>query len=285
MQCRALVLLLLLAAISTLAGASNGIMVTSKGQGPDIVFLPGWGCPGDVWMETATMLAASHRCHLVSIPGFGSPAGNTADFDGWRRELVDWLDREGIRKPVLVGHSLGGVLALRIALETPGRFRAVVMVDAYPFAPALANPSIQQAQTREQGKMLATMLRSQSLPQFRQFTENFLRAMEEDEARRARIQSWMEESSRDTLAAAQEWALSRDLRPDLKSLDVPVALVGSLATGTRMGLSRDSLRKAAEDQFRLSRSFRVVFHETAGHFILLDDPEGLARILAEIIRP
>ena len=83
------------------------------GQGPDVVLIPGLATPGEVWDATVRHLAPTHRVHVVGVAGFGTVDGgpNKADGDmlpALVAEMVQYV--AGLKRPSVIGHSLGGLM-------------------------------------------------------------------------------------------------------------------------------------------------------------------------------
>jgi pimeloyl-ACP methyl ester carboxylesterase len=112
-------------------------------------FIPGLASTGEVWQRTADRLDDDYRVHLVSIRGFGQvPAG--ANGQGSlvapvASELARYIAERRLNRPALIGHSMGGLVALQVAADAGRNRRApqvgrVMVVDATPFFPALISP-------------------------------------------------------------------------------------------------------------------------------------------------
>lgn len=103
---------------------------TTHGSGPDVALLHGWGLHGGIWQPVADALAARLRVHALDLPGFGrSPWDATrADLEGWARRVAEHLPQ----RCSLVGWSLGGQVALRIASLFPERVPKLVLVATTP---------------------------------------------------------------------------------------------------------------------------------------------------------
>jgi pimeloyl-ACP methyl ester carboxylesterase len=123
---------------------STRIVVEARGDGPDLILIPGLASTSAVWSRTASRLAQGRRLHLVSVRGFGDlSAGanaNGAVMAGVAGEVRRYIAESGLRAPALIGHSMGGQVALRVAADAPGRVGRVMTVDASPFFPALISP-------------------------------------------------------------------------------------------------------------------------------------------------
>lgn len=120
---------------------STRIAVEVRGRGPDVVLIPGLASTPDVWRRTADRLDDTHRVHLVSVRGFGPLAagGNErgAISAPVAAEIRRYISQQGLRRPALIGHSMGGQMALRVAADMGGEVGRVMVVDASPFFPGL----------------------------------------------------------------------------------------------------------------------------------------------------
>lgn len=101
------------------------------GQGEQTyVLLHGFADGMDVWDGVAPALASNARVALIELRGHGysgGPAGPYA-WDDLGKELVTVLDRLEIQKATLVGHGLGGIIALLTALQAPDRVERLVLI-------------------------------------------------------------------------------------------------------------------------------------------------------------
>ncbi|MEO0741339.1 MAG: alpha/beta fold hydrolase [Bacteroidota bacterium] len=96
-----------------------------------VIYVHGWlGTHAD-WAPVQTLLPG----WTVDLPGHGAslslPSG-TYSLSGTADALVDALDAAALERPVLVGYSMGGRVAMTAALRHPGRFRALVVESASP---------------------------------------------------------------------------------------------------------------------------------------------------------
>ena len=110
-----------------------------SGEGPVIVLLHGQPGAGGDWVALATLLSADHRVLAPDRPGWGAdprPATGMAANADALEELLEVVDPPG---PVtVVGHSLGGGVALELALRHPRRVGALVLVGSVGVAEALS---------------------------------------------------------------------------------------------------------------------------------------------------
>jgi pimeloyl-ACP methyl ester carboxylesterase len=123
------------------------VFVATGGREPDptlpaVVLLHGAGMDHTVWVQLSRYLAG-HGCTVLvpCLPGHGQSAGPTL---ATIPEAADWvarlLDAAGIARASLVGHSMGGAIALETAARHPARVRSLLLVGtaaALPVHPAL----------------------------------------------------------------------------------------------------------------------------------------------------
>src|SRR5262245_41509105 len=110
------------------------------GQGSPIVLLHGLGSRDQDWLPTARLLARRHRVSLVDLPGHGdSDMPEPFSLERATASLTRSLADLPGGPVVLVGHSLGGLIAAAEALEHPARVRALVLVET-ALRPQLPEP-------------------------------------------------------------------------------------------------------------------------------------------------
>ncbi len=105
------------------------------GAGPPVVILHGlFGCARN-WEGIAASLAASHCVYTLDLRNHGeSPWDATMSYPEMAADVRHTLARLGLQAPALVGHSMGGKVAMRLALEEPAQVAALVVVDIAPVA-------------------------------------------------------------------------------------------------------------------------------------------------------
>lgn len=103
-----------------------------QGQGPLVLFLHGTGGSARAWANQLRRLSRTHRVVAVDLPGYGeSELGNRIhSVDDYVPFLDAWMDHAGWDEAVLVGSSMGGRLALQLALDYPKRVKALVLCNS-----------------------------------------------------------------------------------------------------------------------------------------------------------
>ena len=108
--------------------------VHAPGDGPSVLLLHGFGGSTVSWRETIPALAgAGFDVYALDLRGFGlSDKGYDADYDhaAQARRVVAWMDAVGLERAALVGPSMGGNVAARVALIAPVRVSRLGLVSA-----------------------------------------------------------------------------------------------------------------------------------------------------------
>jgi len=108
-------------------------------SGPPVVLLHGWGAFKELWWSTLLALAPSYRAFALDLPGHGaSPLGGHSHMPAIAAAVSQFCDEHGLDEVALVGHSLGGNVALELALSRPRLVSRLVLVA--PAADAHALP-------------------------------------------------------------------------------------------------------------------------------------------------
>jgi pimeloyl-ACP methyl ester carboxylesterase len=256
--------------------AAQPITISKIGQGPPVLFIPGLGCRAEVWRAAVEELSKRHLCVLVQIAGFGGLAADgTPDFERVKSAIVETVAREKWNKPVLVGHSFGGFLALSLASSHPNVFGKVVIVDAYPFPLGLMQPNLSPEAARQQALALQAMTLAQTGAEFRQQQALLLRMSVSEERHAQTVLEWMLASDRATLAQAQYEMLANDLRGQVSQITAPVLVLGTWAGREGLGFTREKVEQWLKQQYRAVPQVKIAVSDRSRHFVMLDDPAWL----------
>ncbi len=112
-----------------------------EGEGPPVLFLHGFGGDLTSWSLNQEALAGERRTLALDLPGHGGSDKRIArgDLEELAEAVAAFLDTLGLSRVHLVGHSLGGAVALRLALDRPGRVASLTLVAPAGFGEEIAD--------------------------------------------------------------------------------------------------------------------------------------------------
>ena len=113
-----------------------GLAYDLQGSGPPLVFIHGLTFDRASWRPITSRLVNAHRCITVDLPGHGDSSGPPRPLEDLAAEIHQLLDWLGVEPPVVVGHSMGAVLACVYAARYPvaGVVDVDQPLDVRPFA-------------------------------------------------------------------------------------------------------------------------------------------------------
>jgi pimeloyl-ACP methyl ester carboxylesterase len=238
----------------------------TRGSGtPALVFVHGWSCDRRYWSGQLDAFAARHLAVAVDLAGHGeSGAGRRRwTMAGFGDDVVALVRHLGLGEVVLVGHSSGGDVVVETALRLGDQVAGVVWADTYD---TLGDPP-----TRQQLEQFLAPFRED----FVAATRAFVRRM----------------CGPTTAADLAEWvAADMSAAPPEVALDALEHAVGN-EPAVLAGLGKLTCPVVAinagwrpTDAAALGRhGVRAVVLPGAGHFLMLEDPDGFNRLLAEVV--
>jgi pimeloyl-ACP methyl ester carboxylesterase len=111
------------------------------GSGPAMLMLHGIGRSLEDWAENVAAFENSHTVYVVDLAGYGlsDKPDRAYSVDFLRDGVKGFMDVMRIERAVVIGNSLGGAVAMRLALEHPERVTGLVLVASAGFGPKVAS--------------------------------------------------------------------------------------------------------------------------------------------------
>ncbi len=114
-----------------LRGPRGPVVSAVVGSGPPLLLLHGLAGSARWWGRNMAALAETHTVRAIDLPAFGdSPRRSSFRLERIPGEIAATMDRLGIERASVIGHSMGGLIAGRLAAEHPDRVDRLVLVDA-----------------------------------------------------------------------------------------------------------------------------------------------------------
>ncbi|MBG8555858.1 alpha/beta fold hydrolase [Hymenobacter guriensis] len=254
--------------------AHPNFTVRVVGKGQPMLLIPGLTCPGAVWDETVAHYQKQYQCHIISLAGFGgtaAPASTDHLLQNVRDQLLAYIQTQKLSKPTIVGHSLGGFMALWMSSTRPEAVGPLVIVDSLPFIGAVQNPAATVDMVRPMAEgMRQQMSKSKATPAQQRQTVSSLVT---DTARITQVTRWGLASDPATVAQAMYDMYTTDLRPEVARVQQPVLVLGAWAAYQAYGSTKESTRAVFEQQYAQLPRHRVEMSEAGKHFLMYDDTQ------------
>jgi pimeloyl-[acyl-carrier protein] methyl ester esterase len=264
------------------------ISVEVIGHGPDLILIPGLASSRETWKATAERLKGRYRLHLVQVAGFaGEPARANAAGEvlAPTEEAIDaYIRAQKLAPAVVIGHSMGGTMALMLAERHPQDLKKLMLVDALPFygtsmgGPA-ATPASMQAMAAKARDQTAAATDEQSRAAM---TRNVI-GMVTAPAGKDTVIGWGMASDHSVVARALYEDLQTDLGPGLSKITTPVTLL--YPDYTPVGAPAGMIGQTYKAAFAAAPTVRTREVEHSLHFIMFDQPAAFDQALDDFLKP
>lgn len=201
--------------------------MTSSQSAIPVIFLPGLGGAARLWdPQMKSFAAAGYQPVALDLPGCGArPPVDAMDFDMLAADVEAAVDERKLDRPVIVGHSFGGMIAQAALRRRPHGYRAAVLAGT---SPAFGAPS-GDFQKKFLADRLGPLDRGATMADLAEESADKLMARGADSALRALLIDVMGAQSPRSYRAAVQCLVGFDERDNLGAIEVPVlCLVGAL---------------------------------------------------------
>jgi pimeloyl-ACP methyl ester carboxylesterase len=244
------------------------------GKGRPVLFLHGWLGSWRYWLPSMEVASSHFRTYAFDLIGFGDTYQRAIEpsISAYAEQVIRFLDALGIERITLVGHSMGGMVALKTAIEHPERVDRVVTVGAPIVGSSLAL-LLKLTAFRPVARGM-DVLPSLTQQLFRYFLKE---ANEQD------MLEILEDSVKptaDSVRASVRSMIRTDLRPDLPRLRVPALVIHGTRDDIVMPSQIDVIRRAVTSAPYL----RQLSIQGSRHFPWADQPDVFHPSLMEFLR-
>lgn len=240
------------------------VKITGKGH-QSILFIPGFASSGEVWNETKSQYEKNFTCYTLTMAGFaGIQPQPNSNFENWEKGIVNYIHENKIDNPILIGHSMGGGLALAIAADYPDLVKKIVVVDALPCLQAVSNPAFHASENPDCTQLI-TQMTSLTDAQFNQIQTLSIPRLVADTSKQKLIISWSLHSDRNTFAKMYCDFTNTDLRQKIKNITCPSLIL--------LEESFKTIKPAIEEQYKNLHTADLQYSTKGLHFIMYDDKD------------
>ena len=257
------------------------------GKGKPVILIPGLDCSGDVWDATAEHLKNNFECYIITLPGFAGqpPIHSDSIVKTFTAQLANFIKQQHLKKPVIIGHSLGGWLALYLGATYPNLTGDIVSVSSAPFLPALSmGPGITVDSASKIGLMIKNGMVNQTPEQVRQSEKYILSTMITDSAKIAEVAEMAVKSDQPTQGEVMYELFSNDLRPSMGNIKSRILVLNDWISYKQYGVTHESIYNALKQQYQLAHNVTIKINDDSKHFIMYDDPQWFYKQLDTFLR-
>lgn len=291
---------LLVAAATLLAGVCSARAdgpglghVEIRGKGPvPMILIPGLACDWTVYQGFMERNRDRYTMYAVTLLGFGQgdapplKDGTPPSDDVWLRTAEDAVAAMVIEKkldhPVVVGHSLGGHLAIRLAEDHSGMFRSAVALDGAPAFPMRGGEMSKEDRAKLVDTQLAPQFESMTDEAWSMQTRMSAKMMVTDPDRAKAIGDLCAAVKGRTAGRYMLELMAADRSAGLKDLKISVLEIAAVSDQVPPAAA-ESVRKSWRDEFKDAPKVTLVFFEKTRHFITEDAPGELDKAVEDFI--
>lgn len=242
------------------------IAFTTDGIGDvAVVFVHGWSCERSYWNGQMAFFREGYQVVAIDLPGHGESGTGRKEWtvEAFGADVAAVVEKLGLEKVVLVGHSMGGPVNIEAARLMPERVVGLVGVDTYH--------ELEMAMPEKERELFLGSFNAD----FVGTTKSFVGMMFPSGADSALA----EEVAADMASAPKEIAikvisnvLSYNPTGKLEGLDIPVYAINADLWPTNVEAGK-----------RQAKDFELKLMPGRGHFLMLEDPEGFNKLLSETL--
>ena len=247
--------------------SADGVKISYKKEGrsgQNVILIHGWCCDGTYWRKTIPNLSQDHKVYIIDLAGHGNSGTNRRAWtiDNYGEDVKALADKEKLSDVTLVGHSMGGDVALAAAQLLSDRVKGVILVDTYHNITIMPEKKIQE--------MLAPLKENfhnnAKLFVYDMFTKDADPKLKEDIA--------VDMSSEDASIAipSVEATIRYNEGDAFDKMNVPVRCINCDMSPSDYDSAREHLRDFGETTMK-----------GLGHFLMLENPEEFNAILRDTI--
>ena len=255
-------------------------------RGAPLIFLPGLASGSWTWQTALRQFAAEHIVYVLTFPGFdGRPALEGGALAAAQQSVLALIAARQLKRPVLIGHALGGSMALALAAQHAHLVGGVVSIDGLPVMPGTEewNPA-------QRGAMMGAITGQIMAPTPTMFAaqqQQYMRGTGViDMARADELARLTARSDPRAVARFMAEAIALDLRSMLPAITAPVLLLAPyfLPDAEQLPLTEQAKNAYYRTLMQGAPNVTIVSIAPARHFAMFDQPEQVNTAIAQFLK-
>ncbi len=230
----------------------------------DLLFLHGWGGNKSSWLPITERLKEKFRIHVLDLPGFGeSVLTKPYQLADYANFVMDFLKSEKVEKPIIVGHSFGGRVAIKVITNFPSVAAGLVLVNSAGISTKYGDKHYLWLAITKTGKFFLSLPFVKNL--YQPVKKLFYKARKLEQSDYFNIEN---ENLKKTFINI----IDEDLSEDISKIKLPTLIIWG---------EKDQETPLEDGQtiHRLIKGSKMIVFPSAGHFSYLDDQERFCQEL------
>jgi len=263
----------------TAQSQETAFQVKVTGKGDPVLLFPGFSCTGDVWEDTVKELSKTHECHIFTFAGFGDvPAIESPWLETIKNDVSTYVTLKKLHKPTIIGHSMGGTLALWLASENPNTYKQLIIVDGLASIGALMIPNFSSDKVSYDNPFAKQQLKMDTTA-FNKMATQMAAGMTLNKEKQPQIVAWMEQADRKTYVYGYIDLMKLDLRENIQNIQIPVTIMAAVSF-----YPKPQVEKLYTEQYQKLTNKNILYVENSAHFIMFDQADWFLKEVLKVVK-
>lgn len=273
-----LVVAILLAFTAQSQSQEKSFEVEVIGRGNPILLFPGFSCTGEVWNETVKELSKTYECHVFTFAGFGTVAPIESPWlETIKKDVETYVLRKKLKKPTIIGHSMGGSVALWLAATSRDVYKELIIIDGLPSIGALMIPNF-SSENVTYDNPFSTQQFAMGEEAFKTMATQMAAGMTFNKEKQSTITSWMIQADRKTYVYGYVDLLKLDLREQIQHIKIPVTIMAAVSF-----YPRKQVEELYTKQYQKLAKKDIIYVDDSAHFIMFDKPDWFIQQVQKLV--
>lgn len=268
--------------------------VEVMGSGPvSMVLIPGNNADWTVFRSFMERNAQRYTMYAVTLPGFGGstpppePQLPAYSLGEWLQNAEDavatMIVERKLDKPIVVGHGLGGHLALRLSIHRPGLVGKVVSMEGPPAFPMTETEVPEDERARRIDEEFGPRVAQMTSEMYEFAQRNGAEGMVKNASRARELGDMFIKTTPEAWRRYLMEVLAVDLREEMKDLSCPVLVIGAIPDAARQSMPPSRLREFWRDAVARTDKATLIFFEGQRHYVMDEAPAELDMTIAAFV--
>lgn len=262
----------------------KNIVVIKEGEGYPVILVHGLNSSHEVWNGFCQRFPKGFALYRVKVKGFdGLELMGKPCMKAVRDDLMHLIQDHQLDRPVVVGHSLGGFLALWLTTKYDNT-GPLIILDALPFMGGALNPFLTSATTTIFAQyMKSKVLSMAEKKEWKRWQLRLLSDMVTEKKDLKTVLNWSYKANKQMSAEAIEALFSTDLRRRLYRIKQRVLILATWQGYKNYGYRQGDIARIFNRQYRDLKNKELIISHTARHYMMLDDLDWMMAQINQFI--